>query len=166
MDRWVGFFATDDEAGDFGGVSVVFGEELVDAGARAYFTAGGEWCSGEKVAGLGAVDVALECLGVVEAVDEDELVAEWGERGQDLAEFHLLALTFGPPFAGVESVAGEEHGEAGGGFTGMGVGCGEVIAPDMGGFEPGQRHGDAEAAEEVSAGEVVLHGDQGVGWVD
>ncbi len=133
--------------------AVALGDDLIDAGARADFAAGGEQGAGEQIAGLRAVDVALLRLGVVQAVDEEHLLAEVGERREHLAQLHLPALAACPPFAAVKAVAGEQDAETHGSRIRRGAG---FVAPSAERFQPGQRHGDADAAQERTPGRKRL----------
>ncbi len=105
----------------------VLRQQLVEARAGADVAAGGQRCAREEVAGLRAVDVALQGLGVVQAADEEHLFAKVGQRREHLAELHARAAAARPPLAAVETVAGEEHrqphgrvGRAGGDGRGAG----------------------------------------------
>jgi hypothetical protein len=60
------------------GVVGLVHDDLVEAGSRADLAAGRQRRTGEKVAGLGAVDVPLEGLLVVEAADEEHFFLEVG----------------------------------------------------------------------------------------
>ncbi len=137
-------------------------DELIDAGAGADLAAGGERRAGEEVAGLRGVDVPLARLLVVEAADEEHLLADGRERREHLAEFHRRAFAARPPFLGVKAVAREEHAEPHRRLAGRLLALG-LVAPDGERFHPRERHGDAEASEEGAAGEAVVHGDGGLG---
>ena len=63
------------------------------------------------------MDVPLQGLLVVEAADEEHLLAEVVERREHLAQLHVLAFALGPPLLAVEAVAGEEHGQPDGGLA-------------------------------------------------
>src|SRR6185369_17609412 len=106
--------------------------------------------AGEEVAGLRAVNVALERLGVVEAADEQHLLAMIGQRLEHLAQLHVLAFAPGPPFLAVKAVAGEEDGETDRRLT-AGLARTRLVAPDGQRFEPRQRHRDAKAAKHGAA---------------
>ena len=55
---------------------------------------------------------------VVEAADEEQLLAEVGQRREHLAQLHVLALALGPPLLAVKAVAGKEHGQPDRGLAG------------------------------------------------
>ena len=76
VDRRVRLLAAEHQAGHLGRAAVGRGEALVDARPRADLAAGGQRRAGEEVAGLRAVDVPLQRLLVVEAADEEHLLAE------------------------------------------------------------------------------------------
>ncbi len=97
VDRRIRFFAAQHQTRQFGLVPDPLRDDLIDAGAAANRAAGGQRCAGEQVAGLRAVNVSLERLGVVQAADKDHAIAKVVQRMQDLAQFHRLALALGPP---------------------------------------------------------------------
>ena len=111
VDRRVRLLAAQHQARHLGRAAVRLREQLIDAGARANLAAGGERRAGEQVARLRAVDVPLERLLVVQAADEQQLLAEVGQRREHLAQLHRLAFALGPPFLAVKAVAGEQHGQ-------------------------------------------------------
>ena len=57
--RRIGFFATEHQARNFGGISVTLRQQLVDAGPGANFAAGCQRGAGEQIAGLRTVDITL-----------------------------------------------------------------------------------------------------------
>jgi hypothetical protein len=87
-------------------------EELIDTGTGSDIASGGQWCTGEKVSGLGAMDVSFEGFGVVEAFDEQDGVAHFVERCEDATEFQFTLFFFGPPFPAVEAVACEQDSQS------------------------------------------------------
>ena len=91
VDRRVRLLAAEHQARHFGRSPVPLGHQLVDAGAGANLAARGQRRPGKQIAGLGAVDVPLQRLGVVQPADEEHLFAEVGQRREHLAELHLLA---------------------------------------------------------------------------
>src|SRR5579883_1755061 len=105
-------------------------DHLIDARAGMDLAAGGQRRTGEEVAGLRAVDVPLERLGVVQAADEQHAVAELLERRQHLAELHALALSPGPPLLAMKAVAGEQHRQPDRRLAGLPGALG-LIAPDV-----------------------------------
>ena len=147
VDRRVGLLTAQDQARHLGGPALRLRHELVEAGARANLATRGQRRAGKQVAGLRAVDVSLERLGIVKASDEYRLLAEVLQRGQHLAQLHLRTLAPGPPFLGVKPIAREEHRHAHGCLAGRTLARRRRVAPDRERFHPGQRHGDADASE-------------------
>ena len=132
----------------------MLGQQLIDARARADFAAGGQRCAGQQVAGLRAVDVPLVGLVVVQAADEEHLLAEVGQRREHLAQAPCSCRRPWPTTPAVETVAGEEHGQPHRRLAGL-AGPPGFIAPDAERLEPGQSHADAEATQHRTAGESV-----------
>ena len=145
--------AAEDQAIHLGLAAQALGGDLVHADAGADFATRGKVGPGEQVAGLAAMDAADEGLGIVEAADKQHLLAVRPQRLEHLAHVHLGGFALGPPFPGVEAVAGEEARQADRRLGGAALGL--VVAPDGERFQPGERHGDAEAAKEGAAGEGV-----------
>ena len=110
--RRIGLLARQDQAGNLGRPAVACAQQLVEAHAGTDLAAGGQRSAREQVAGLRAVDVALEGLGVVEPADEQHLLAKLGERGQHLAELHASPAAVRPPFTAVKAVAREKNRQA------------------------------------------------------
>ena len=138
-----------------GRTAVALRDELVEAGTGPDFSAGGDRRAGKEVARLGTVDVPLARFLVVKAFDEEQLGPEIIQRREHLAELHARALPFCPPFLGVEAVTGEERGDTHGRLAGGAVLLG-LVAPDVGGLEPRQRHGHAHTSQESPSTELVL----------
>ena len=156
MHRRVGLLAAEHEAGHFGAASVASRQQLVDAHARADLAARSERRAGEQVAGLRAVNVSLQRLLVVQALDEYQLLTEVGQRREHLSELQLFAGALGPPMVPVEAVAGEQHAEPQRSFVGTRRGAGR-LRPNGNRLQPRQRHADAESMEKGSA-RVAMHG--------
>ncbi len=132
--RRVGRLAPQHQAGHLGIGTVPLRQHLVDAGARTDLAARSQGRARQEVAGLRAVDVALQGLGIEQAAHKQKLFAMRGEGFEHLAQLYRLAFALGPPFAAVEAVAREEGGETergalrlGGATGGGGLG---VHAPD------------------------------------
>ena len=129
---------------------------------------GGQRCAGEQVAGLRAVDVPLQRLGVVEAADEEHLLAEVGCSGASTLPSSMpLPCALGPPLLAVEAVAGEEHGEPHRGLARRRrlAGSSPQTASDS---SQGRAIDDADAAEERAAGELMswcIVGSSACPWV-
>ena len=148
-------FAAEHETRHLGRATVGLRDHLVETGPGADLPPRGDGRTGEQVAGLRAVDVPLAGLLMVETLDEEQLGPEVLQRGQHLAEFHTLALPFRPPFLRVETVTGKERGDAHRRLAGGPVLL-RLVAPDIGGLEPRQRHGHAHPSQESPPAELVL----------
>ena len=160
MNPRVGPFATDHQAGHLGGAPVVLGHHLVEAGSGTNLASVGQGRSGKHVAGLGAVDVALERLGVVEPADEDHALAIIGQGLQHPAELHLIPRSLGPPLLAVKPVARKQHSQADRGLIGgRRARCSHGI-PNRQRLHPGQRHGDAQPPQEFSSRKLRVDHDR------
>jgi hypothetical protein len=71
VDRRIRLLAAQHQARQLRLLADPLGDHLVDAGAAADLAAGRQRRTGEQVAGLRTVDVALQRLGVVQPADED-----------------------------------------------------------------------------------------------
>ena len=76
MDRGIGLLASEHEAWQFCLVADSLCDHLVKARPGPDYSAGREWCTGEQVPGLGTMNVPLQCLGVVEALDKYQPISE------------------------------------------------------------------------------------------
>ena len=168
MNPRVGPLATDHQAGHLGRAPVVLGHHLVEAGSGTNLAAVGQRRPGKHVAGLGAVDVALERLGVVEPADEDHALAIIGQGLQHPAELHLIPCPLGPPLLAVEPVAGKQHSQADRGLVGGARARSGHGIPNRQRLHPGQRHGDAQPPQEFSSRKLTVGHDRprGIGERD
>jgi len=108
-------------------MAVTLSEQLVDTGAGANLTTGGQGRAGKEVAGLRTVNITLLGFLIVKAAHEQELFPEISQGREHTAELHRFTLAFGPPFPGMETIAGEDNAEAHGSFAGgSGFGSGRV----------------------------------------
>ena len=88
----VRLFTAKHEAGQLGSMADLLRDELIDTGAGLHPSAGGQWRTGEQVAGLRTMDIALERLVVVGAADEHHPIPEIIEWMQHLTQRHVGAL--------------------------------------------------------------------------
>src|SRR4051794_41123739 len=104
------------------------------------------------------MDVSLEGLRVVQAADEEQFLAEVGQRREHPAEFHLLSIALGPPLLAVKAVPRKQHRQPYRRLTAWLGGFGGFLAPHGEGLHPRQRHGDPRATQESATREVMrLH---------
>ena len=82
--RRIRCFASQHQAGDFRAATVGLGQQLIEAGAAADGPATGDRCPRQDIAGLGTVNIAFAGLGMVQAADKQQLLAEVRQGGQDL----------------------------------------------------------------------------------
>ena len=151
VDPRIGPFATDHQAGHLGGAPIALGHHLVEAGPGTNLAAVGQRRPGKQVAGLGAVDIALERLGIVEPADEEHSLAKIGQGFQHPAELHLFPLSLGPPLLAVKPVACKQHSQADRGLTGRAQARSGQSIPNRQRLHPGQRHGDAQPPQEFAS---------------
>ena len=90
--------------------------------------AGRQLGAAEQLSGLGAVDAAVKCLLIEQALDEVQLFSEWRQRLKDLPQLHLRSLTLGPPLLRMEAVPGKQAREAYGRL--ICAVCGFLSSPD------------------------------------
>src|SRR5262249_23141135 len=107
VDGWVRWLASQDQAGHLGRTAATLRHHLIDARAGTDLASGGQRRTGQEIAGLRAVNIPLERLGVVKAANEEHSFAKVVERRQDLAELQALTLVPGPPLLAVKTIAGE-----------------------------------------------------------
>ena len=151
----VRLFTAKHETRQLGSMANVLRDELIDTGAGLDPPARGQRRAGEQVAGLRTVDVALERLGVVETSDEHHPIPEIVERMQHLAQLHVGAFAFGPPFVPVKTAPGEQDRHAGWRLARL-PGLSAGVAPNAQRFHPRQRHRYAEAAQHRAPGKLVM----------
>ena len=148
--RRVRLLAGQHEARHLCAASVGLREQLIEARARADLATARDGSAGEDVARLRTVDVSFPRLRVEQPAHKEHPLAEIFQRLQHAAQLQRLTLALRPPFLRLEAVTRKGHAKPHGSFAGGFVLLG-LIAPDIDGFHPGKRHGDADSAQKCAA---------------